>query len=99
MKPGMFLSNEPGYYRTGEWGIRIENLVAVNAPDDAGFLSFETVTLCPIDRRLIVADMLTTTEAAWLNAYHLRVLQSLSSLTDILDDAHQNWLQQACAPL
>ena len=99
MKPGMFLSNEPGYYRTGEWGIRIENLVAVNAPDDAGFLSFETVTLCPIDRRLIVTDMLTTTEAAWLNAYHLRVLQSLSSLRDILDDAHQNWLQQACAPL
>lgn len=94
--PGMFLSNEPGYYRPGEWGIRIENLVAVNAADANGFLSFETVTLCPIDRRLIRTDLLTAVERDWLNAYHARVRDTLSPH---LDADHQQWLQAACAPL
>lgn len=94
--PGMFISNEPGYYRTGEWGIRIENLVAVNEPDANGFLSFETVTLCPIDRRLIVVNLLTAAEQEWLNAYHARVCETLSP---DLDADHQQWLQAACAAL
>ena len=70
---GMLLSNEPGYYRQGEWGIRIENLIIINPPDDAGFLSFETVTHCPIDKRLVVTAMLNEAELAWLDAYHSQV--------------------------
>ena len=74
---GMLLSNEPGCYRAGGWGIRTENLIAVNAPDDDGFFSFETITLCPIDRRLVEAAMLLAEERAWLDAYHARVEESL----------------------
>jgi Xaa-Pro aminopeptidase len=95
---GMLLSNEPGYYRQGEWGIRIENLIIVNPPDDAGFLSFETITHCPIDKRLINAGMLTEAERAWLNAYHSKVEALVSPLLDG-DEAVREWLRRACAPL
>ena len=79
---GMLLSNEPGYYKQGEWGIRIENLIIINPPDDAGFLSFETVTHCPIDKRLVVIAMLNEAERAWLDAYHSQVEALLLPLLD-----------------
>src|SRR5213080_2662405 len=80
LKRGMILSNEPGYYKTGAYGIRIENLVLVTeGPTVAGaekpLNGFETLTLAPIDRRLIVTEMLTLEEAAWLDAYHARVFE------------------------
>lgn len=72
LQPGMVLSNEPGYYQAGAYGIRIENLVAVVA-DAPGMLAFETLTLAPLDTRLIVVDMLTSAEHNWLNNYHRQV--------------------------
>ena len=95
----MIVSNEPGYYKTGAWGIRIENLVAVvesAVGDEGGFLEFETLTLAPIDRRAIEAPLLNEGERRWLNAYHARVLATLAPL---LDDADAAWLEAACAPL
>jgi Xaa-Pro aminopeptidase len=99
--PGMFLSNEPGYYRGGEWGIRTENLIAVTAPDDDGFMGFETITLCPIDRRLIDGDAMLADEREWLNSYHARVLAALAPrLADSADAVEcQAWLEAACAPI
>ncbi len=100
LQPGMILSNEPGYYRAGGWGIRIENLVIVReaAPmgDNRKMLDFETITLCPIDKRLIVAEMLTGDETAWLDAYHAWVEAELSPL---VSPEARTWLEQACAPL
>ena len=96
LRPGMFLSNEPGYYRTGEWGIRIENLVIVTAEDADGFSGMETVTLCPIDRRLIDPAALTPAECDWVNAYHARLCAALAPR---LDADEQAWLTAACAPL
>ncbi|MBN2759875.1 MAG: aminopeptidase P family protein [Rhodobacteraceae bacterium] len=99
---GMILSNEPGYYREGAFGIRIENLVAVRAAatpeggDPRDWLEFETLTLAPIDRRLIVCSELTMGERDWLNRYHARVRMSLSPL---VSDATRKWLDRACAPL
>ena len=100
LMPGMVVSNEPGYYKTGAYGIRIENLVAVTEPDGAedGFLGFETLTLAPIDRALIDPAMLTADERAWLDAYHARVAETLAPL--LADDAATlAWLQAATAPL
>jgi Xaa-Pro aminopeptidase len=76
LDPGMILSNEPGYYREGAFGIRIENLIVVQpAPplpggDDRAMLAFETLTFAPIDRRLIQVEALSPGERAWLDAYH-----------------------------
>jgi Xaa-Pro aminopeptidase len=97
----MILSNEPGYYKTGAYGIRIENLVlAVAAPAVAGgekpLIGFDTLTLAPIDRRLIVTADLTADEIAWLDAYHARVAAELSPLVDGDTAA---WLARATAPL
>ena len=94
----MILSNEPGYYRDGAFGIRIENLVWVHEPQpiaggDAPMLGFETLTLCPIDRRLILTDLLDTAEIEWLNAYHVRVREELSPL--LADDPALEWLKAA----
>ncbi len=100
LAPGMVVSNEPGYYRTGAYGIRIENLVAVKEADDAngGFLGFETLTLAPIDRTLIEPAMLTADERAWLDAYHARVAETLAPL--LADDkATLAWLRAATAPV
>jgi Xaa-Pro aminopeptidase len=101
LKPGMILSNEPGYYKTGAYGIRIENLVlAVAAPAVPGgekpLIGFDTLTLAPIDRRLIVPSAMTADEIAWLDAYHARVAAELSPLVDADTAA---WLARATAPL
>ncbi len=98
LEPGMLLSNEPGCYRVGEWGIRSETLVTVTGQDDDGFMGFETITLCPFDRRLIDAEMLLPGERAWLNDYHARVEATLAP--QLADDAQcLAWLQAACAPV
>jgi Xaa-Pro aminopeptidase len=102
LNPGMILSNEPGYYREGTFGIRIENLVIVHKAQtvdggDKPMLGFETLTLCPIDRRLILADLLAERELDWLNAYHERVRTELTPLLD--DDAEKTWLAEATAPI
>lgn len=81
MKEGMITSNEPGLYRTGQWGVRIENLVlnqSVYKTEFGEFLRFETLTLCPIDTRCIDVALLTETERAWLNSYHAEVRERLS---------------------
>ncbi|TQM92509.1 aminopeptidase P family protein [Roseinatronobacter monicus] len=102
LKEGMILSNEPGYYREGEFGIRIENLVAVRkgaAPkggDDRDWLEFETLTLAPIDRRLVQVSMLSADERAWLDAYHSRVATLLLPLVCATTSV---WLQEACKPI
>lgn len=102
LEPGMLMSNEPGFYKAGAWGIRIENLVIVTEPKaiDGGerpMMGFETVTLCPIDRRLIDPSMMTERELAWLNAYHAEVRDKLSPLLE--DEADRAWLMSATAPL
>ncbi|WP_028696327.1 aminopeptidase P family protein [Pseudomonas cremoricolorata] len=85
MRPGMITSIEPGTYRPGRWGVRIENLVAtrnVGAGDFGTFLDFETLTLCPIDIRCLMIDMLDAREKAWLNEYHRRVFERLAPLLE-----------------
>ena len=99
--PGMIVSNEPGYYKTGAYGIRIENLqVVTEAAEIEGgerpMLGFETLTLAPIDRRLVAAQMLTPQERDWLDAYHARVVAEIGPQ---LDEAERAWLEQACSPL
>lgn len=100
LEPGMILSNEPGYYRAGGWGIRIENLIVVREAaalgDNRRMLDFETITLCPIDTRLILPLMLSAEETGWLNAYHARVLDEIGPLVSARARA---WLVKACAPL
>jgi len=101
IEPGMIISNEPGYYKEGAYGIRIENLVLVTEPEKVAgaereTMGFETLTLVPIDRRLIASELLNAEEIAWLNAYHARVFTALSPE---LDDATRIWLKQATAPL
>jgi Xaa-Pro aminopeptidase len=100
LKRGMILSNEPGYYKTDGYGIRIENLELVTAADIAGaekpMNAFETLTLAPIDRRLIDVAMLGQAERDWLNDYHARVNREVR---ESLDDADKLWLDAATAPL
>jgi Xaa-Pro aminopeptidase len=101
LEPGMIVSNEPGYYKTGAYGIRIENLVAVAPPaaipgGDRDMLAFETLTLCPIDRRLIDRDLLNPAEIAWIDAYHATLAPALSRL---LDADEVGWLAAAARPL
>ncbi|HBS34031.1 MAG TPA: X-Pro aminopeptidase, partial [Parvularcula sp.] len=97
LKPGMILSNEPGYYKTGAYGIRIENLIVVTEPQavDGGerpMMAFETITLAPINLDLVVGAMLSDAERHWLNKYHARVRQTLTPLvpTDVAA-----WLAEA----
>jgi len=99
--PGMILSVEPGYYRDGAFGIRTENLVVVRPPEtpdggDRPMLGFETLTLAPIDRRLIEPSLLDADERGWLDAYHARVL---AALTPLVEAETARWLAVACAPL
>ena len=102
LEPGMVLSNEPGYYRAGAFGIRIENLVhVVAAPplpggDDRPMLGFSTLTWAPIDRRLIAVDLLTAAERAWLDTYHAEVLGRIGP--QVAPEV-RDWLAAACAPL
>ncbi|OKL45384.1 aminopeptidase P family protein [Pseudovibrio exalbescens] len=97
LEPGMILSNEPGYYKDGEYGIRIENLELVTPATeiDGGerpMLGFQSLTLAPIDLRLVDTSLLTGVELEWLNTYHKRVFDSLAPL---VDDDTKSWLKQA----
>lgn len=102
LEPGMILSNEPGYYREGAFGIRIENLILVEeAPrlaggDERPMLTFRTLTWVPLDRRLILAPMLSGPERAWVDAYHVEVLGRIGPR---VEGAARDWLEAACAPL
>ena len=100
LQVGMILSNEPGYYKTGEYGIRIENLVLVVPREIDGaekeMLGFETLTFAPIDRRLVEPQMLESEELIWLNCYHAHVLAKIGPTLEGEDFA---WLQRACAPI
>ena len=93
LKPGMIISNEPGYYKAGEYGIRIENLIVVRAlGGERQMMEFETITLAPIDLNLVEASLLTADERAWLNEYHARVRDKLMPL---VDGETRTWLEQA----
>jgi Xaa-Pro aminopeptidase len=100
LRAGMFLSNEPGYYKTGEYGIRVENLVMVIPVEIPGaekeMLGFETLTFAPIDRTLIVADMLSPQERQWLDDYHAKVLEVIGQQ---LDGEAFDWLREQCRPV
>jgi Xaa-Pro aminopeptidase len=97
---GMILSNEPGYYKAGHFGIRIENLVVVVPQNIAGaeeeMLGFETITFVPIAQNLIDAALLSGAEADWLDGYHAAVFEKLSPG---MDEATRAWLAAACAPI
>ncbi|MDX1401521.1 MAG: aminopeptidase family protein P, partial [Kiloniellales bacterium] len=100
LEPGMILSNEPGYYKNGRFGIRIENLVLVKdegeSPDGRGMRAFETLTLAPIDLRLVITDLLSEEERNWVNSYHAQVRESH---LPALDAEEKDWLRQVTAPL
>ncbi len=101
LKPGMIVSDEPGFYKPGAYGIRIENLLAVTpaAPVEGGqrpMMGFEVLTLAPIDRRLIDTRLLTADERAWVDAYHARVAAEVAPL---LPAEVADWLRAVCAPL
>ncbi len=98
---GMILSNEPGYYKEGHYGIRLENLILVTPAGDLpggdiAMHGFETLTLAPFDRRMIVQELLVADEARWLDAYHARVLAEIGPM---LDGEALAWLERATAPL
>jgi Xaa-Pro aminopeptidase len=100
LQAGMIISNEPGYYKTGEYGIRIENLVLVVPREIEGaekeMLGFETLTFAPIDRRLIDVQMLDSDEMVWLNCYHAHVMAKIGPT---LSGSDLEWLRMACAPI
>jgi Xaa-Pro aminopeptidase len=100
LKPGMILSNEPGYYKTGEYGIRIENLVLVVpreiADAEKTMLGFDTLTFAPIERNLIEVSMLTPEERGWVDDYHARVVEVVGPK---LDGEALAWLEGQCRPL
>jgi Xaa-Pro aminopeptidase len=100
LQPGMILSNEPGYYREGAFGIRLENLIVVAiAPklvDDRDQLCFQTLTFVPLDRRLVDVSLLSKGERDWLNAYHAEVRQKLESR---VSEAARDWLVVATAAI
>jgi Xaa-Pro aminopeptidase len=98
LQVGMMLSNEPGMYRTNEYGIRIENLVQVvpaQKTEFGQFLKFETLTLFPIDQKLIDWDLMTEVEIDWLNDYHHQVFDAISPF---LSENEQEWLSTMCHP-
>ena len=101
LEPGMIISNEPGYYKEGAYGIRLENLVLVTEPEvppggDREVMGFETLTLAPFDRRLVQADLLTPAELDWLNAYHARVREVIGPE---LGPGDREWLDAATEPI
>ncbi|MET3724321.1 aminopeptidase P family protein [Sphingomonas trueperi] len=100
LRAGMFLSNEPGYYKAGEYGIRIENLVHIverTIPGgDKPMLAFETLTFAPIERSLILPELLSPEEQVWLDAYHAEVLAIVGPQ---LEGAERAWLEAKCAPI
>jgi Xaa-Pro aminopeptidase len=101
LRPGMIVSNEPGFYKTGEYGIRIENLQFVTEPSDIEggerpMLGFEALTLAPIDRNVIDPGLLTAEEKAWLDAYHAKVLAVIGPQ---VEPEVRAWLAEVCAPI
>ena len=101
LKPGMIVSNEPGYYKAGAFGIRLENLVVVKREEMANdsnlsFLGFETLTVVPFDRKLIVVGLLSIQERDWINAYHARVWKYLEAK---VDTETRLWLEHAAQPI
>jgi Xaa-Pro aminopeptidase len=99
LQPGMIVSNEPGYYRDGAFGMRCENLLAVRPCESAGevdLLEFETLTLAPFDTRLLDRGLLDSRELDWLNSYHQRVMASVGPL---LEAGDRDWLQNATRPV
>ena len=99
IRSGQILSNEPGLYRKDKYGIRIENVILcqneINSTSEP-FLSFETLTLCPIDRNLIKRELLNSEELNWINNYHKKVLRIMKPF---LKPEVQKWLIIQCAPL
>ncbi|KAJ8482967.1 hypothetical protein ONZ51_g5020 [Trametes cubensis] len=104
LKPGMTVSNEPGYYKDGQYGIRIENIVIVreaqtpNNFGDKGYLRFEHVTMCPMGKNLIETSLLSAKEREWLDAYHAEIVEKVSPLVKA-DRRALRWLQRECSPL
>ncbi|MCH8321643.1 MAG: aminopeptidase P family protein [Proteobacteria bacterium] len=99
LEPGMIYSNEPGYYKAGEYGIRIENLIIVQEEKMNGeqdMLGFETLTFCPIDKRLVKTGIMTGGEINWLNDYHAEVWEKLNPL---VAPQTRDWLKEATAPI
>ena len=101
LRPGMIISNEPGYYKAGAYGIRIENLVMVKPAENLKvkknkFLEFETLTLAPIDITLIDARLLTENEIFWINSYHERVIKNLLPL---VNNSTKTWLKKTTVPI
>ena len=100
IEPGMILSNEPGFYVEGEYGIRIENLVHVAKDETTDMLMLETISLAPIDRRLIIAALMTDAEIDWINAYHHRIGDEIGPMIRARGDADLTaWLDTAIAPI
>ncbi len=102
LQPGMILSNEPGYYKAGEYGIRIENLLIVREAEaieggERPMHWFETLTFTPIDRNLVEPAIMNDTELGWLNDYHVQVVKKVAPRLDSEQD--RNWLDAACAPI
>ena len=103
LEPGMILSNEPGYYKSGHFGIRLENLLIVEeaTPVDGGdlpMMGFETLTFCPFDHRALELDLLSDPELDWLNEYHHDVFEKLIHI-DLLNPEEVAWLSRATSPL
>ncbi len=96
LQPGVVVSDEPGVYRTGKWGIRIENLITPIPSEKAGFLEFEPLSLFPYDRSLIDLSMLSPKERAWIDGYHAYVLKRLKTS---VEGSVLAWLERATAPL
>jgi Xaa-Pro aminopeptidase len=97
LEPGMITTIEPGFYKENEYGIRTENVALVvkdeeKSSKDSEFFKFETLTLCPIDLKLIEKELMTEAEATWLNSYHKKVFETLSPL---LNKEEANWLKVA----
>jgi Xaa-Pro aminopeptidase len=102
LKPGMIISNEPGYYKAGAYGIRIENLVLVTEASEIEggeqpMMGFETLTLAPIDRNLIEVKLLNEKEIAWINNYHARVYEKIAPT--LKDEQERQWLTEATATI
>ena len=96
---GMTVTDEPGIYLAGKFGVRIENTLLVTPYKETEFgkfLQFESLTLCPIDKSPIISEMMTVEEVTWLNDYHQMVFDRLSPY---LSDDETNWLREACAPI
>ena len=95
---GMVLSNEPGYYETGIFGIRIENLLeVVELQDRPGFLGFRRLTQVPLQTKLLLVELLTESEIEWINTYHSEVCERLTPL--LSSDAAREWLRHNTAPI